>query len=252
MLDPTRALLVREAFRLWDYSLAELQAAMAAKGLSSPHARKPGAPPPVSLFGRMLANPFYVGMVEWGGVRYPGRHKPLVSKALFNRVQEVLAAPNTAGVRKRRHVHYLKGLLYCAECRRRLSPTLAKGTYLYLYCLGQKNGQRSKTRCSQPYVMAVDAEAALEELYRRVQLPEKWVRRLETELEEEIVERQAVTGELRVVLTQRLAELAEERQKLLQAYYANAIPLDLLKSEHDRITESAEKPRWSWPRPRPT
>ena len=47
VLDPERALLVREAFRLYatgEYSLPELQATMHAKGLTSPYARRPGAP----------------------------------------------------------------------------------------------------------------------------------------------------------------------------------------------------------------
>ncbi|MGH9893931.1 MAG: hypothetical protein ACREA0_18490, partial [bacterium] len=41
----------------------------------------------------------------------------------------------------------------------------------------------------------------------------------------------------------QLAALADERQKLLRAYYANAIPLELLKADQDRITkqESAAK-----------
>lgn len=47
VLDPERAILVKEAFRLYatgDYSLAEVQAALAAKGLTSPAAKRPGAP----------------------------------------------------------------------------------------------------------------------------------------------------------------------------------------------------------------
>lgn len=54
-------------------------------------------------------------------------------------------------------------------------------------------------------------------------------------------ERQSTAGELRVALTKRLAALAEERQKLLRAYYANAIPLELLKRDQDRITEQEDK-----------
>jgi site-specific DNA recombinase len=61
------------------------------------------------------------------------------------------------------------------------------------------------------------------------------VSRLTEELEAEIVERQAEASERRVLLTKTLAKLAEERGKLLQAFYANAIPLDLLKAEQDRI-----------------
>jgi site-specific DNA recombinase len=131
----------------------------------------------------------------------------------------------------RKHEHYLKGLLHCGGCGRRLSLTLAKGRYLYFYCLGQ--GGSARTGCQQPYILAGDAEALVEDLYRRIQLP--WVSRLTEELEAEIVERQAEASERRVVLTKTLAKLADERGKLLQAFYANAIPLDLLKAEQDRI-----------------
>ena len=75
----------------------------------------------------------------------------------------------------------------------------------------------------------------MEDLYGRIQLPPSWVRRLTEELEVEIVDRQAEASERRVVLTKMLAKLAEERGKLLQAFYANAIPLGLLKAEQDRI-----------------
>jgi len=62
-----------------------------------------------------------------------------------------------------------------------------------------------------------------------------YVSRLTEELEAEIV-RQAEAADRRVVLTKQLAQLADERSKLLHAFYANAIPLDLLKAEQDRIT----------------
>jgi hypothetical protein len=112
-----------------------------------------------------------------------------------------------------------------------LSLTLAKGKYPYFYCLGPKNSLRHKTNCTQPYVMACDAETGVEDLYKKIQLPEEWVKRLAGELEAEIVERQTSAGELHVSLTKRLAALAEERQKLLRAYYANAISPELLKRD---------------------
>ena len=60
--------------------------------------------------------------------------------------------------------------------------------------------------------------------------------RLTEELKAEIVGRQVEASERQVLLTKKLAKLAEKRSKLLQAFYANAIPLDLLKAEQDRIT----------------
>ena len=237
ILDPERASLVREAFRLYstgEYSILELHATMHAKGLTSPHARRAGAPMSASKLAEMLANPFYVGVVEWGGGRYEGQHHPLVPRSLFDRVQDVLRAHDRVGVRHRRHDHYLKGLLFCGECGRRLSLTLAKGTYLYFYCLGQRG--QARTGCRQPYVMAGDAEALVEGVYERVQLPASWVELLSTELEAEIAERQAEAAERRAALSKNLAKIADERQKLLQAFYGSAIPIELLKSEQDRLT----------------
>ena len=66
---------------------------------------------------------------------------------MFDRVQQTLRARE----------HYLKGLLHCGECGRRLSLTLAKGRYMYFYCLGQRGS--SMTGCRQPYILAGDAEA---------------------------------------------------------------------------------------------
>jgi site-specific DNA recombinase len=235
--DPERAKLVREAFRLYatgEYSIVELQATMHAKGLTSPHARRPGAPMAASKLAEMLANRFYVGVVEWGGVQYEGQHRPLVSLSIFDRVQDILRAHDRVGVRHRRHDHYLKSLLFCGDCGRRLSLTLAKGQYLYFYCLGQRG--QARTGCRQPYVLASVAEALVEDAYRRVQLPTSWVEQRTAEMEAEIAERRAESMERRTVLTKKLARIADERQKLLRAFYGNAIPIDLLKSEQDRLT----------------
>lgn len=83
----------------------------------------------------------------------------------------------------------------------------------------------------------------VEELYRKVQLPDEWVDRLTQELEEEIVEHQATAADMRVAHTNRLSELADERRKLLRAYYANALPLELLKEEQDRISAQEDSAR---------
>lgn len=56
------------------------------------------------------------------------------------------------------------------------------------------------------------------------------------ELEAEIAERRAVAVERQAALAKKLAKLSDERQKLLSAFHANAIPLELLKDEQDCIT----------------
>jgi site-specific DNA recombinase len=119
---------------------------------------RPGAPVSVSKLAELLANPFYTGLVQWGGARYGGQHKALVPQSLFDRVQQTLRARDVAGVRQRRHEHHLKSLLHCGECGRGLSLTLAKGKYLYFYCLGQRGTAR--TGCRQPYILAQRCRSA--------------------------------------------------------------------------------------------
>jgi len=75
---------------------------------------------------------------------------------------------------------------------------------------------RQRTGCRQPYVLASDVEAIVEDLYRRIQVPHSWVSRLTEELEAEIVERQAEASERRVVLTSQ-ARQARRRAKQASA-----------------------------------
>jgi hypothetical protein len=148
-------------------------------------------------------------------------------------VQDLLAARAVRGTRERRHNHYLKGTLFCAVCGRGLSVQLSKGRYEYLYCLGQKN--RNPTGCREPYVPAGDLEAQVEQLYERIQLPRSWLKRLREELEAEITARQHRNSAEREFLTRKLAKAETERRKLLDAYYAGAVDVAVLKAEQARI-----------------
>ncbi len=212
-----------------------LAAELAHRGLRNRGRRDyPSKPFSVSGVAALLSNKVYVGIVEWGGVEYPGQHPPLVDAATFNKVQDQLASRAARGVRECRHNHHLKGTLVCGVCGRGLSCQFSKGRYLYFYCLGQKS-RRYPTGCRESYVAADRLEDEVAALYRRVQLPEGWLKRSEAELEAEIIARQARNAGEREFLTRKLARLEGERRKLLDAYYAGAIDVGMLKAEQDRL-----------------
>ncbi len=120
-------------------------------------------------------------------------------------------------------------------CGRRRSIQHSKGRYVYFFCLGQKNDPEGT--CREPYVAADDLEAQIEDLYRRIQLPELWAERLREEMPAEVEERRAADVAQRKLLTARLAkaEGEGERRKLLDAYYGEAIDVPTLKVEQARI-----------------
>ena len=179
-----------------------------------------------------------MGVVEWDGVDYPGSHDPLIDRATFQQVQSLLEARSVRGTRERKHHHYLKGLLHCGVCGRRLSVQHSKGRYLYFFCLGQKNG--GDVMCRERYVAADRVEDEVAALYERLQLPARVIERLRKGLEAEFAAREQRSAAEREYQSKRLAKIDAQRRKLLDAYYANAIDVATLKAEQDRLGRDAQ------------
>jgi site-specific DNA recombinase len=239
VIDPERGPLVRSAFELYasgEWTVEKLTHEMADRGLKN-RGRVDYAVKPLTVSGlaRLLANPAYTGIVEWGGVHYPGAHEPLVDQATFDKVQELLSARAMRGTRERKHHHYLKGLLVCGVCGRRLSIQRSKGTYVYFYCLGQKD-RRNGTGCQEGYVSADHLEAEIESLYEEIQVPESWAQGLEEAIAAEVATHSTDTTAERELLATQRQRTEAERFKLMEAYYAGAIDVAILRQEQDRIT----------------
>jgi len=152
-VDEKRAPLVGKAFELYssgEYTIDRLEATMADLGLTTrPSPRWPQEQPVSdSKLHRMLSDPYYAGWVVVDGELVKGRHEPIVGQALFDQVQEVLAARSRGGSRDRVLYHYLKGMLFCGRCdtqgrTTRLVYTEAKGRsqyYGYFFCRGRQEG----------------------------------------------------------------------------------------------------------------
>ena len=237
--DPERASLVKIAFELYatgEWTIERLAEEMAHRGLRNRgrDGRYPAKAVTVSGMAHLLAHRAYVGVVEWGGVEYEGSHEPLVDRATFDKIQELLASRAMRGTRERRHHHYPKGVLVCGECGRRLSIQYSKGTYTYFYCLGQKD-RRNGTGCRERYVAADHLEAEVEDLYGRVEVPTDWADGLREAIATEVATRHEDTTAERELLATQHEHFESERYKLMEAYYANAIDVTMLRREQERI-----------------
>jgi len=130
--DPAAAPIVSKAFELYSsrkYSLHRLLAEVTRLGLRNRQAR------PLSLTGlsTVLNNPFYMGLirVRRTGELFPGAHRPLISKSLFDRVQLILKGKTVD--RMVRHNFTFRRLVRCAGCGRSLIGELQKG-HIYYRC----------------------------------------------------------------------------------------------------------------------
>ncbi len=84
---------------------------------------------------RFIANSFYCGLMERDGKLYIGNHVPLVSKELFDTVQNVLHNKNRP--RSKTHFFPLRGFLACESCGCSLTACFKKGHHYY-YCTNSK------------------------------------------------------------------------------------------------------------------
>ncbi|MCA1676094.1 MAG: recombinase family protein, partial [Actinobacteria bacterium] len=137
-IDPVRAPLITQAFELFatgQYTGKQVLDHLTAAGLTSRGTRRtPAKPIGLNTLYSLLSDRYYLGLVEYQGEEYPGRHQPLVTSEVFDRVQRVLALRGGGGTRQRHHHHWLKGLIWCGRCGKRLIVTPGKGnggTYFY-------------------------------------------------------------------------------------------------------------------------
>jgi site-specific DNA recombinase len=131
-LDPTKAPLVLQAFQLYaagNYSLPRLIDEMYARGLTNSRRCR------LTLSGMstILNNPFYAGVirVRKTGESFAGIHKPIVSMALFDAVQQILRGKTVQ--RTVKHNFIFRRLVRCHACRYNLIGEIQKG-HVYYRC----------------------------------------------------------------------------------------------------------------------
>lgn len=106
--------------------------------------------------------------------------------------------------------------------------------YPYFICAG---GHSKRTNCEQKSMFIPDVERAVEDYYRRVQIPEHVITALRELIIAEFDRLSTTSKQERQAYQRERDDLLDERTKLLQAHYAGAVPLDLLKTEQDRISK---------------
>lgn len=244
-VDEQRAPLVQWAFEQYatgEWSLGRLTHALADRGLTN-RATTHFAEKPLTKASihRMLRNRYYIGKTVWQGVEYDGAHPQIIEKSIFQRVQAILTAHNVSGEKQRVHHHYLKGSVWCANCGSRLCITKTTNrhgtTYLYFFCLGRN---QKRTDCTQKAIPVHLVEAHVEDKWRHVRIDPNYSTLLTKLLDQEITARRSEAQRDHAVAASRIGNLTEQRRKLLEAHYAGAVALDLLKTEQDRITEELE------------
>ena len=117
--------------------------------------RKSGKSVPTSTVHKILRNRLYMGEFEWNGRLHQGSHQPLVSRELWDRVQDILDGRNSSKHRRVKHNFAFSRLIACGHCGCSVVGEIKKRRYIYYHCTGYKG------KCDEPYVR----EEVLEEKF---------------------------------------------------------------------------------------
>lgn len=131
LIDPVKGPLVRWLFERYASNAVgfhQLRRELWEVGLRSTQGKRIG----LNALTGILNNPFYMGIVRLKstGETFAGGHEPLISKAIYERVQSVLR--NKTVPRAKKHTFLLRQFVRCGHCgRRTLTGEWQKGNAYY-------------------------------------------------------------------------------------------------------------------------
>jgi DNA invertase Pin-like site-specific DNA recombinase len=233
VVNESVAPLVRRMFDLYatgNYSLKRLNQVMRAEGLRN----SAGGRLSRSRLHTLLSYPFYYGQIPWNGVLHRGQHEPLISRELFDVVQEKLHR-KTASPQYRKHLPVFKSKVQCAECRGPLAWEIQRGHW-YGHC----NHYR---KCSQKTYLRQDRlEEQLLPLFDRAAPKNSRVLHwLERALKEAHQDKITYHSTQRDSHTKLIAQLDRRLETLYDDKADGRIPPDFYNRKFQEWTEEKER-----------
>jgi len=233
--DPERAPLVKQAFELYasgDHSLASLRDWLNEKGLKTRKYKKKITKHGLEV---VLHNSFYYGLMKWNGVSYRGKHEPIISKALFDRVQERFASrhrPNPRGL-----FFEFKGIgLKCGYCgcsivAERQFANKDKDYYFYYHC------SESKGKCQQTWFREEELEKQFAEAIGQLQIDDQVIGLIKAALKKSHEDEEEF---VKTELTRLQSEYSRNETKLHKVYedkLEGVIDEGFFKSKYEAIQQ---------------
>ena len=193
----------------------------------------------VSRVTFLLRNPFYYGYFKYNGELYQGKHQPLISKHLFDQVQEQLNRKGRPHHKTKWEPRVLCGLLHCScgmmitgEEKVKQQQNGNEHRYTYYHCTRKSK----KVRCSEPPITEGELARQLSSLIKQYALPTDWADDLKQRLSKDKTDSaQSVTAFVQTTKV-KIEVINIKLQRLLDGYLDQLIDQETYKSEKNKLT----------------
>lgn len=239
VVDDGASKLVVKMFELYasgDYSIKKLANTMYDEGMRSPMGNRLA----ISRTHSLLRDPFYMGKMRWNNEIHDGKHQPLISKELFDKVQNMLVSKTTPKYMK--HDYLFKGLIRCAGCDGLITWELHRGHH-YGHC----NHYHDCTQ--ETWVKEPETEEQLINGFENLRIKNKrvteWLKKaLKESHQDEVQYHNSTVGELETryeAVVKRMDKLYDDKldEKITQEFYNRKFKQ--YSNEKDELTETIKR-----------
>jgi site-specific DNA recombinase len=168
----------------------------------------------------------------YNGEMYDGKHEPIITKKLFDSVQEVMmrkSKPHSKGLKP----YLYRGFFRCGECGCFITTETQKG-HNYLRCTKRKNP------CSQKYTREEIITSQIQKEIKKVSLPDDWTKWMLVENRKDILS-EAQSSTLFADNTKADISLLDSKiEKLMNAYLENVLSLDEYRDMKNKLVNEKQ------------
>ena len=211
-----------EAYASGNHTLKNLRKIINGLGLVG----KKGKMLSVSNYQNMLKNPIYYGVIRYNGELYNGKHNPIITKKLFDEVQEVMTRKSKPRKDEKMKFFLYRGFFKCGECGFTITADkkIKKSgkEYIYYYCT-KKNPHH---KCKQNiFTKEEKISSQIKTELQKVSLPDDCSDWMIKELKKEKIQSNQSSDFFAQKVKKELSKLDEKLEKLMTAYLENVLSL---------------------------
>lgn len=187
----------------------------------------------------ILKNPFYYGMMRVKGKLIPHIYEPIISKALFDKVQEVFKSKSREVFSHQQEYKAIqfafRGLIKCETCGCAITPEhhIKKGKkYIYYKC------SHLRGNCNQCNVNEDVLFAQLDnELFSKINIPSNVLVALKKNVQNNMEEKATLNAHLKRNLQEELQILVNKEDNLTDLYVSGKIKEEIYNRQINAIAD---------------
>ncbi|MEK7616759.1 MAG: recombinase family protein [Patescibacteria group bacterium] len=241
VVDKKRAPIVKKALEMFatgNFRIMDIASFLAKNGITTRKTLKGGGGKPIpsdQITFQLLTNPFYYGHFRFKGEIHEGVHQPIITKKLWDKVQEVVQRRSKVITKDRIPKPFL-GLFRCGQCGFMITAEIQKG-HTYYRCT-----KKSKTiQCTQGYTREEELDQQLSNEIATVSLRQDWADKM---LDKLSLEEKNVAQSLNAFVGSKQSEIKainEKLQRLLDSYLEQDIERDIYLVKKSELLSQKKK-----------